>query len=159
MGRAAVRKAVTEWLATAPMPTLGNVLRARPKTITPAMFMPSVGAGSKSVIVVHLSHDNETRAALGGKNSGEKFDKHTVALEIIFQSTKGAMEAQDDHDDLIDAIKARLRADRNLGAPMVIWQAPDKSGYDLQFAEPVLGNQTVLIAAVLTFQALEYIMA
>lgn len=160
MGRAAVRKAVAEWLGTSAIPNLGTVLRARPKEIDPSLFKLSFGQSSGAVIVVHLPDDNETRAAMGGKSSGEKFDDHVVTLEIFFQSTKAnAMDAQDDHDALIDGIKARLREDRNLGNAKVVWQAPDKTGYRFQMVQPVLGAQTVQIAAYLTFIAKEYVQA
>ena len=160
MGRAAVRTAVTEWLDTAAIPMLGTVLRSRPKLINPALLEPSLGQASGSVIVVHLIHDVEIRTAVGGAKSGEKFNKHDITLEILFQSKQpDALVAQDDFDALIDGIMGRLRQDRTLGAPGVIWQCPDAAGYDLLLAQPVLGAQTVLITAHLTMTALEYVQA
>lgn len=161
MGRAAIRTAIAAYLATPAIPFVGTVHRARPKLIPPTDFtIESELDNSGAVIVVHLPHDLETRTAAGGKTSGGKWDKSTVVLELLFQSPVGAQQAQDDHDAFIDALMMRLRADRQLGAPSVIFQSgQDPTGYDLQLAEPITGAQTVIISAALTFSVWSYIVA
>ena len=71
-----------------------------------------------------------------------------VALEVYYRCLLPDVDqAQDAFDDLVDAIKARLRADRRLGISdlsnygAVVWQAGEGSyGLQIDFKDPVDGN-------------------
>jgi hypothetical protein len=161
MSRAAIRSAVTAWFAPPAVAGLSTVHRARPKLVPAADFHLGDGNGSGAVAMVHLPNDVETRKAAGGAHDGEKFNVHDVAVEIEFQSTKpDALDAYDDHDAIMDAFVARIRADRTLGAPGVVWQAGEGgTGIRVELAEPVTAGQVLKINAVVRFEAWEYVAA
>jgi len=160
MGRATVRAAVAAWFAPANVAGLNSTFAARPKDIPGTAFNLGGNNGSGSVLIVHLTDDSEVRTAVGGAHSGEKFNTHHIALEVIFQSVKvDAIAAHADHDALIDALMVQIRADRTFGTNgNPIWQAGEGAeGIKVQLAEPVLGKQNIIINAVIHLDALEYV--
>lgn len=160
MGRASVRAQIASYLSPASVGHgLGTTYRARPKNVPAEAFQLGAGGGSGAVLVVHLTRDDEHPVTIGPETAAQKFNVHDVTVEVFFQSTKDdAMVAMDDHDALIDALMARLRADRTLGstAYVPIWQAGrDEFGIQVDFAEPVLSNQILKIDGVIRFRAFE----
>lgn len=162
MGRASVRTAIAAWFAPPNVTMLNTVYASRPKNLPATDFKLALNNGSGAVMVIHLPDDSEVRTAVGGATSGEKFNTHHVALEVMFQSVKvDGVAAQEDHDTLMDAIIARIRQDRTLGTGGTpIWQAGEgTAGIKVQLAEPDVGKQNVIINAVIHLDALEYVNA
>ena len=160
MGRASVRAQIASYFSPASVGHgLGTTYRSRPKRIPAEAFGLSGANGSGAVLVIHLPEDDEHPVTIGPENAAQKFDVHEVAMELLFQSVKvDATAAQDDHDALVDAIMALLRADRTLGSTnfVPIWQAGrDEFGIRVQFTEPVLGKQVVEINGVIRYRAFE----
>lgn len=161
MSRAAVRAAITAYFTPASLSLVGAVYAGRPKLIPAQAYNLSQNNGSGAVICVHLPTDVERRVAVGGPTAGEKFNVHDAALEVFFSSVKAdAVAAQQDSDTVLDSIVARIRADRTLGAPTVIWQAGEgTTGIRVELAEPDINPQAVTITAVVRFEAWEYVNA
>ena len=167
MGRADCRTAITTYLTGRAVPGVGAVHPARPKLVDASELDLAGMGGSGAVLIVHLPKDRRLRRALGGRTGGEKTAVHDVALEVLFASVKpDALAAQDDHDQILDAIVAAVEADRTLGCGYQpsgqpagpIWQAGEgDAGIDVEMAEPVLSGQVLRINAVIRFEAWEWV--
>jgi hypothetical protein len=76
----------------------------------------------------------------GGAGLGWKRVDYGIALQIFHHSLeRNAEDAMSAFDDLIDAVKARLRAGQHtLGEdnPNIIWQAAEPA-IDVQYGEPL----------------------
>lgn len=128
--RAAARTAVKTWLEAGNIQYLDAIFTAPPLRLD---FNKYGTAPHNCQIVVFIDEEGELRLALGGEHSGKKRIDYTVSLEIYFRSTEPDTEAAlAAFDELVDAIKARLRADRRLGqAESVVWQAGE-GGFGIQ---------------------------
>jgi hypothetical protein len=83
-------------------------------------------ARTGAIMCVHLNDDTEKRLAIGGILDAP----FSVSLFLYFLTlTPSAADAQADRDDLLEAVRARLRADPTLGmginsgSPTVVLQA------------------------------------
>lgn len=147
MSRAEVRRAVFNWFSgnasvspgTSPTPGLTSFFRALPNVTdgyriladaaTPDDPAPMWGAAW----ALHIAEESEHRRAIGGAHSGKKRIDYTVLIRVAFRSVIGdpaegdlnpAEVAMDHYDDVIEALKTRLRANRNLGVDSIeIFQA------------------------------------
>jgi hypothetical protein len=168
-GQAVARAAIAAWFSPSQIPGLATTFRSAPTIIPASAYTLASGAGSGSVLIVHLPSAHEVRVAMGGPTSGEKFAKYDLALEVKFRSVKtDAMAAQDDQDALIDAIYARWRQDRTFGTSpkkytgsnATIWQAGEgAAGIEYQQSQAVLDGTTIIIDAVIKGEAWLYIAA
>lgn len=152
MGRKIVREKVAEWISTAQITTLNQVFTSFPKRIN-FQVNSFPGQNSRAAAVVFIESENETRLAIGGvapmtQNYGEgkgwKRVDYQIALQIFHHSLqREAQDAMDDFDEVIDAVKDRLRAGQHtLGDenPNEIWQAAEPN-IDVQYGEPVTNDQ------------------
>jgi hypothetical protein len=150
MSRAQVRNAVQQWIETAQIAQLNQVFTSFPKRIN---FQEKSFPGqlSRAAAVVFIESESEIRLAIGGvepmvnggDGKGWKRVDYNVALQIFHHSLqRNAQEAMDDFDQVIDAVKDRLRAGQHtLGDedPNVIWQAAEP-GIDVQYGEPLTND-------------------
>ena len=150
--RAIVRAKVQEWIASAQILQLNQVLTSFPKRIN-FQVDSFPGQKSRAAAVVFIENESESRIAIGGAYSGWKRVDFGVALQIFHHSMqRDAQEAMDDFDQVIDDVKARLRAgghtlgEENLD---VIWQAAEPN-IDVQYGEPLTneGGATETWAAI-----------
>lgn len=159
MGRATVRAQIASYFAPANVAGLSQIYRSRPNRIDPRVYNLSAGGGSGAVMVIHIPSADETRLTLGPPTAAQKFDKHDISIEVLFQSVKvDAQAANDDLDALIDAFKVRFRADRTLGSTngVPIWQAGEMpEGIKVEFGPPRLGKQNFIQNGLIRFQAWE----
>jgi hypothetical protein len=146
MSRKVVREAVQSWIATAQIQTLNQVFTSFPKRID-FQVNSFPGQQSRAAAVVFLETEEEQRIAIGGVGAmpvGEGFGikrvDYSVALQIFHHSLqRNAEDAMDDFDNLIDAVKTRLRQGQHtLGEtnPNLIWQAAEPS-ISVQYGEPL----------------------
>ena len=144
--RSLARQAIKDWLDAGEILYLDKVFVAPPLRLSFPQY--SQNDHHNCQIVVFIDDQGEMRMSLGGANSGKKRIDYMIALEIYYRCTLPDPEtAQDVFDDLVDAINARLRADRRLGvsdslnSESVIWQAGE-GGYGIQidFKDPADGN-------------------
>jgi hypothetical protein len=167
MGRLFVRQAVAIWFAPPSVLGLYTVYRAEPKQVPGTDFFAGAPAGTPSGAVAYpyVESQNEHRIAIGGPHSGWKQGDYDVALIVRFVSNQGTGEAaQDDHDSLMDAIVARLRADRQLGTTNAqtpyIFQAGEGDavgGADVHVLSdlPKQNGQQVVIWSAVRFRCVE----
>jgi hypothetical protein len=106
------------------------------------------GQNNRAAAVVFIENEQESRLAIGGVSTmssggagkGWKRVDYGIALQVFHHSLeRNAEDAMSAFDDLIDAIKDRLRAGQHtLGVenPNIIWQAAEP-GIDVQYGEPL----------------------
>ena len=148
MSRKVVRENVANWIASAQITTLNQVFTSFPKRIN-FQVNSFPGQNSRAAAVVFIENEQETRLAIGGVNpmttdngtgKGWKRVDYGIALQVFHHSLqREAQDAMDDFDDVIDAIKDRLRAGQHtLGNdnPNEIWQAAEPN-IDVQYGEPL----------------------
>ena len=152
MSRQEVRSAVGEWVASAGIPNLNQVFTSHPKRIN---FQQDSNAGqlTRAVGLVYISGEQESRIAIGGAYDGWKRIDYSVEFQIFTHSVHSlAQNAMNDFDQIVDAVKERLRAGgHRLGKENgdIIWQAfePDIS---VTYGEPATndGGATEIWAAI-----------
>jgi hypothetical protein len=126
VSRATVRAAVAAWFAPPNVAGLNTLYSAMPKQAMPQAFRVNLAPGTPSgaVAVVDIERDDEVRIALGGITSGKKEITYTLALDLFMQSIRlHGEDAMSDFDTLIENVKARLRADRQIGTGGTIFRA------------------------------------
>ena len=147
MSRATVRQAVQSWISSAQIDTLNQTLSSFPKRIN-FQVDSFPGQNNRAAAVVFIENEQESRLAIGGVSTmssggagkGWKRVDYGIALQVFHHSLeRNAEDAMSAFDDLIDAIKDRLRAGQHtLGVenPNIIWQAAEP-GIDVQYGEPL----------------------
>ena len=157
MSRAVVRARVQDYIASAQITTLNQVFSSFPKRID-FQVNSFPGQQSRAAAVVFIESEGEERLAIGGVTAqgqglGIKRVDYQIALQIFHHSLqRNAEDAMGDFDQLIDAIKDRLRNGwHELGEndPDLIWQAAEPS-IDVQYGEPLTneGGATETWAAI-----------
>ena len=160
MSRATVREAVRNWIASAQITTLNQTLSSFPKRIN-FQEKSFPGQNSRAAAVVFIENEQESRLAIGGVGAmaeggfgkGWKRVDYGIALQVFHHSLqRNAEDAMSDFDNLIDAIKERLRAGQHtLGVDNlnIIWQAAEPA-IDVQYGEPLSneGGSTETWAAI-----------
>ena len=147
MSRKVVRDAVKNWVASAQITTLNQVFTSFPKRIN-FQVDSFPGQNSRAAAVVFIENESEERIAIGGvapmaqggQGYGWKRVDYSIALQIFHHSLqRNAEDAMNDFDELVDAVKTRLREGQHtLGVenPNLIWQAAEP-GIDVQYGEPL----------------------
>lgn len=130
MSRATIRAAISAWLAPPNVTGINTVYRGFPTVVPgPAFFNAATpGAMSGCVAMVFIAGETETRKAFGGPTSGQKRVDYDVEIHLRYRSVKppalgsdAGLEATDDFDSIVDALKTRIRSDRTAGSGNV-WQ-------------------------------------
>ena len=160
MSRSTVREAVRSWIDSAQITTLNQTLSSFPKRLN-FQVNSFPGQNSRAAAVVFIENETESRIAIGGVESmssggaglGWKRVDYGIALQVFHHSLqRNAEDAMADFDNLMDAIKTRLRAGQHtLGDddPSIIWQAAEPA-IDVQYGEPLTneGGATETWAAI-----------
>lgn len=139
--RAAARQALVDWLTAGNIDGLDIVHAAQPLRLDFNQYAGSSDHQCQAVVMI--DDEGELRFALGGEHSGKKRIDYMVSLEVYHRTMlPDPVAALDAFDDVIDAIKARLRADRRLGTTEeIVWQAGEGSfGIQTEFQEPDEGQ-------------------
>lgn len=151
--RAAARDTLVAWLQDGNIPGLNVVHRTFPKVLN-YQENAQAGQASRAQVVVFISAEEESRIAIGGAHNGWKRVDYTVSLQVFHHSLhREAVDAMDDFDTLIDAIKDRLRSDHNFGdtTGTLVWQGAEPAINTL-LGEPALTEQ----GAVETFAEIQF---
>ena len=123
--RSNVRAALVAYLQGAGITNLSNVYGFPPKLTKEGEFFDGQDPGHASGAVIYLWFEaqHEQRFALGGAHSGKKGVNYSLVLDCYLRSThKKAEDAGNDNDDFLDSLVTAIRADRNAGAPGLIFQ-------------------------------------
>lgn len=171
-GHADVRRAVTTYLQSPPIPGVVSVFRAVPVVIQGDSWAPALDTGWGAAIAVHLGEKRESRIALGGATSGIKRVDYAVSLVLIFRWVipDDASEGPDTEPDgwadafdaLLDAVEARIRSDRTFGTGQqgVIWQAGEaEEDLRIQMDLPKVDNGEVQVWAAMEIVVTEMVEA
>ena len=125
MSRATVREAITKYLNGAGITNLSTV-KPFPAKFTPEMEFyagEDPGHSSGAILYIYFERESEKRVAFGGAHSGKKAVEYSVVLDCFLRSThKKSEDAGTDNEQFLDSLISAIRADRNAGAPEVIFQ-------------------------------------
>ena len=161
--RTLARRALRDWLVDGNIPYLDAVHMAHPLRLD--FNMHSQDSNHQCQIIIVFTEEGELRFALGGPHSGQKRIDYLVNLEIYFRSTLSEPEQVIEvYDDLIDAIKVRLREDRRLNqSDEVIWQCGE-GGYGIQCDFMIadnnqIGGEPIDHYALMRFEITQWIIA
>lgn len=167
MSRYSVRHATAEYLIAAVLPSVGTIYASPPKISKGSDAyegLPS-GVASGSVIYVEVLDSHEIREGFGGATSGKKIVTHLLRIHVLFRSrARTAEEAMDDHDILLEALLAAIRADRTLGtvtsATPILQAGEGPAGIKAQSGMPrVEGNGTTILWTIVDLDVTEFITA
>jgi hypothetical protein len=126
-GRTGVRATLYTWLSTGNITGLNQVFTSFPKRIN-YQVNSQAGQLSRAAVVIFIQSERENRLAIGGATNGWKRVDYSVILQVYQHSMeRNAEAAMTAFDTLIDAIKARLRADHNFGDATgnLVWQGAE----------------------------------
>jgi hypothetical protein len=107
------------------IPAIGQVFGFPEKIMTESdMFQDfEPGMNEGAFLFIHLMHSSETRIALGGPTSGQKWIDYECTLTTVFRSmAQKSSDAGIANESMIDAIVAAIRSDREAGAAGTIFQ-------------------------------------
>lgn len=155
MSRAQVRTAVTDWVTSANVTNLNQVLTTFPKQIN---FQVNSIAGqmTRAAGVVFISNETEGRIAVGGAYDGWKRIDYSVSFQLFVHSLQNNSEdVMNDFDAIVDSVKNQLRSGgHRLGLPdgSVIWQAAEPA-IDVSYSEPAMNDR----GATETWASLDFI--
>lgn len=167
MGMSTVRAAVTAYLSGLDIPGVGHVFAEMPYYVADQTAFDQANPGliGQSALFVHLWQTNESRISLPAV-TGQKQVGYIVVIGILYRYQVPANLAvlQDDWinqlDTLIDTIKAGIRADPNLGAPTVVFQAgQDTNDLSSEIDFPVLDGGYVRLIGRIDMHLTEIIVA
>jgi hypothetical protein len=144
-----VRAALAAYIA--PTPGISQMFKDEPWIVTAEAWETPDGLPG-TVAYVHIDSESETRVTVTGSPSAGKRVDYAVSIVILYQyvipdNPDGKDSWVDGLDDLLDALKARLRADPTMGtgAGGVVWQAgQDDSDLSIARDLPKLNHGKVL---------------
>ena len=125
MSRAAIRSAIVSYLESANIASLSSVKPFPAKFTSEMEFFAGEDPGVQdgAIIYIYVARESEKRIALGGATSGKKAVEYEFVLDCFFRSMKRRTEdVGADNEAFIDSLVAAIRADRQAGAPGVIFQ-------------------------------------
>lgn len=141
MSISAVRRAIADYLnsAGASIPGLSTCYRAMPTFLDPSRWwVVPAETGTGTLMFLHLARTEEDRIAYPAV-AGQKFVEYVCAMVMVsrYPIPSGSQAQQYEGDEWVDgldatieAVKAWVRADPNLGTGSqgVIWQAGQSKG-------------------------------
>lgn len=168
MGRVFVRRTVAAWFAPPAVEGLNTVYTAAPRWAPGTDFFSGAPAGTASGAIAfpHVEESHRQRVTLQGAPPGGKMAYYTVGLVVRFVSNaEQTQTAQDDHDEMIDAVVVRLESDKRLGtdgqAEMVFMagEGDASAGPDIHVSSdlPKQHGTQVTIWSLVRFEVLEWI--
>ena len=140
-GRTGVRATLYNWLSTGNIYGLNQVFTSFPKRID-YQVNSQPGQLSRAAAVIFIQSERETRLAIGGATNGWKRVDYSIIVQVYQHSLeRNAEEAMVAFDNLIDAIKTRLRADHNFGDTTgnLVWQGAEPV-ISATYGEPATNN-------------------
>jgi hypothetical protein len=169
MSMGAVRQAIAAYLnggIPASLPGFNHCYRGQPTFIDPTKWwvVPAeLGAGTLGWL--HLALVEDDRIAYPAVQ-GQKFTEYTVALPLIYRypipTSSQSPQLQGDEwvngwDATVEAIKAFIRADPNLGTGSqgIIWQAAQTKG-DLRMSAGDMPVRDETAGEILNFGVLDF---
>jgi hypothetical protein len=167
VGRKAIRTAVAAYFAPPAVAGLAQMTRAKPRNVKSGAFGISATQRYGAIGWVYLEGEHEYRMS-APSGAGQKMVTYGVGLRVDFRSElSDTATAIDAYDDIIEAIKAHLRADPTLGTGPngVVFQAGEgdlASAPDIEVISdlPQESEQTTTtIRSVVRFLVLETIVA
>jgi len=125
VSRATVRAAIVSYLENANITYLSQVFPFPAKFTKESEFFAGEDPGTQAgaILYVYFERESEKRIAMGGPHNGRKAVEYTVSLDCLFRSMKKkTQDAGADNEAFLDSLIDAIRAERNAGAPEVIFQ-------------------------------------
>lgn len=123
MGARAVRQAIRDFIAETP--GISNAFRDEPHYVSNDAWYTEDGTHG-TVAYVHLDQESETRLVITGFPDAGQQITYTIGIVVLYEYLIPDDEVSADQwveglDDVLDALKARLRSDPSMGAPNLIF--------------------------------------
>lgn len=166
MSRRLIRTALAQWLTAAEITGLEEVERGLVQFQPPRFTAGSSLFKARGYVLLDSrGRGREKRIAMAGPTGGQIQIDHLATVVLHFwsplpSSNEGWLEAQDEFDDIFDAVLWQIRSGgRTLGRSDVILQAGEGPyGKDQQVSEPVaLNGGTIGSVAETSFKITEII--
>lgn len=162
MGARTIRQAVRDYIA--PTAGLTNTYKDEPHYVSNDAWYTADGTHG-TVAYVHIDNETESRLVINGFPESGQQVTYDVGVVVLYEYLIPPGEASPDAwvdglDDLIDALKTRLRADPHLGTgPTGVVQSAAQENGALSIARdlPKQDNGVVRSWNVLTFKVTEII--
>lgn len=125
MSRKFVRNTVATFIQPPNVAGIAEVFTAKPRAVDQDDYRFGFPKGTQSGAICYpfIGTEREQRLELVGSNALGKIVVYDVELALRFHSSqKRSEDAQDDYDDMVDALKTRIRSDSYLGdTTQTIW--------------------------------------
>src|ERR1043166_10156044 len=129
MGARAVRQAIRDFIST--VDGISNAYRDEPHYVSNEAWYTEDGTHG-TVAYVHLDQESETRLTITGFPDAGQQITYTVGIVVLYEYLISDDETSPDNwveglDDVLDALKARLRSDPSMGSTNLIWNGAQQA--------------------------------
>jgi hypothetical protein len=143
VGRKEARSVIANFISPPNVDGINQVFTSFPKRINFQInSLPS--QKSRCAAVIFIESEREERIAVGGATSGWKRVDYQIAIQLFHHSVENSAEdAMDDFDNVIDALKNRIRSDHRFGdtSGTLVWQGAEPR-IDTNYGEPTSSDGT-----------------
>jgi hypothetical protein len=143
VGRKEARSVIANFISPPNVDGINQVFTSFPKRINfQVNSLPS--QKSRCAAVIFIESEREERIAVGGATSGWKRVDYQIAIQLFHHSVENSAEdAMDDFDNVIDALKNRIRSDHRFGdtSGTLVWQGAEPR-IDTNYGEPTSSDGT-----------------
>ena len=143
VGRKEARSVIANFISPPNVDGINQVFTSFPKRINfQVNALPS--QKSRCAAVIFIESEREERIAVGGATSGWKRVDYQVAIQLFHHSVENSAEdAMDDFDNVVDALKNRIRSDHQFGdvSGTLVWQGAEPR-IDTSYGEPSSSDGT-----------------
>ena len=143
VGRKEARSVIANFISPPNVDGINQVFTSFPKRINfQVNALPS--QKNRCAAVIFIESEREERIAVGGATSGWKRVDYQVAIQLFHHSVENSAEdAMDDFDNVVDALKNRIRSDHQFGdvSGTLVWQGAEPR-IDTSYGEPSSSDGT-----------------
>lgn len=164
MSRKAVRNAAAAFFAPPAVNGFNTVYTGEPRDVPVNAYLWQQPAGTKTGAIgfFFIEHQRDQLEIMQGSPVQGRWVRYEVGMAVRVRSLQAkAQDALDDHDDILDAIVARLRSDPTLGG--TVWQAgtgdwqggKDDIEVNSGLPKPITKGGPIVIWSAIRFKAIE----
>ena len=143
VGRKEARSVIANFISPPNVDGINQVFTSFPKRINfQVNALPS--QKNRCAAVIFIESEREERIAVGGATSGWKRVDYQIAIQLFHHSVENSAEdAMDDFDNVVDALKNRIRSDHRFGdvSGTLVWQGAEPR-IDTSYGEPSSSDGT-----------------
>jgi hypothetical protein len=125
MSRQGIRDGTAAYFNPPAIRTLNTVFTGEPRDVPTTMYTAGhPGDLAGAIAFFFIEHQHDRFQTFSGSSTQGRWVHYDMAMAVRFRGTHPTGQAAlDDHDALIDAIVASIRADPTLGGVSKLWEA------------------------------------